>query len=90
MEFSFSLVLGVHLVALYYTYTPQIYPESQLRFLLLFYSVRSQHVSAPTGHPQVKYNIIYTNLIMYVSCRQLLPLFLFCIKLKYFVKMFKY
>jgi hypothetical protein len=41
------------------TYTSQIYPQSQLRFFLLFYSVRSQHVSAPTGHPQVKYYIIY-------------------------------
>jgi hypothetical protein len=40
------------------TYTSQISPQSQLKFLSLFYFVRSQHVSAPTGHPQVKY-IIY-------------------------------
>jgi hypothetical protein len=24
---------------------------------MLFYSVRSQHVSAPTGHPHVKYEV---------------------------------
>jgi hypothetical protein len=52
--------LLVHPVALYYMYTSQIYSQSQVRFLLLFYSVRLQNVSAPKGHPQVKYNnIIY-------------------------------
>jgi hypothetical protein len=35
---------GVHPVAVYYKYTSQLYPPSQLRFLLLFYSVRSQHL----------------------------------------------
>jgi hypothetical protein len=52
---------GEHPVALYYMYTSQIYPQSQLRICCCccFYSVCSQHVSAPTGHPQVKYNIIY-------------------------------
>jgi hypothetical protein len=44
-------------------YTSQIYLQSQLRiFVVIFYSVRSQHVSAPTGHPQVKYNIIIYNI----------------------------
>jgi hypothetical protein len=50
---------GVHPIALYHTYTSQIFPQSQVRFLLLFYSVRLQHISASTGHLQVKYNIIY-------------------------------
>jgi hypothetical protein len=37
----------------------QIYPRSQLIiFISIFYSVCSQHVSAPTGHPQVKHIII--------------------------------
>jgi hypothetical protein len=34
--------------------------------------------------------VFSTNLIMYVSCRQLLPLFFYFIKFKHFVKMFKY
>jgi hypothetical protein len=42
-----------------YTYTFQIYLRSQLRiYWCYFYSLCSQHVSAPTGHPQEKYNYI--------------------------------
>jgi hypothetical protein len=41
------------------TYTSQIYLRSQLRiYWCYFYSLCSQHVLAPTGHPQVKYNYI--------------------------------
>jgi hypothetical protein len=42
-----------------YTYTSQIYLRSQLRiYWCYFHSPCSQHVPAPTGHPQVKYNYI--------------------------------
>jgi hypothetical protein len=44
----------------YYTYISQIYLQSKLRiFVVIFISVCLQHVSAPTGHPQVKHTIIY-------------------------------
>jgi hypothetical protein len=41
-----------------YTYTFQIYLRSQLIIYWCYFSLCSQHVSAPTGHLQVKYNYI--------------------------------
>jgi hypothetical protein len=42
-----------------YTYTFEIYLRSQLRICwCYFYSLCSQHVSAPTGHLQAKYYYI--------------------------------
>jgi hypothetical protein len=42
-----------------YMFTSQICPRSQLIiFISLFYCVCSLHLSAPTGHPEVKHNII--------------------------------
>jgi hypothetical protein len=35
-----------------------IYPRSQLRIYWSYFSLSSQHVSAPSDHPQVKYNYI--------------------------------
>jgi hypothetical protein len=40
-------------------YIFQICLRSQLRiYWCYFYSLYSQHVSAPTGHPHVKYNYL--------------------------------
>jgi hypothetical protein len=72
--------------------------------LRCFIHILSQHVSANlmailTRILQIiqrsyySYNgsvVFSTNLITYVSCWQLLPLFLFMLKFKYLVKMFKY
>jgi hypothetical protein len=59
--------------------TSQIYPRSQLIiFISLFYFVCSLHVSALTGHPQVKHtNIIYIFMrsIMAQHIRYFLQLF---------------
>jgi hypothetical protein len=51
---------GAPCCVILYVYLSNI-PAEQLRiFCCYFYYVRSQHVSAPTGHPQVKYiNIIH-------------------------------
>jgi hypothetical protein len=54
---SSSLITQLTFI-LCYTYISQIYLQSQLRIFVIFISVCSQHVSAPTGHPQVKYNNI--------------------------------
>jgi hypothetical protein len=68
--------------------------------LRCFIHILSQHVSAILRRivqiiqrSYYSYNgsvVFSTNLIMHVSCKQLLQLFLFCIKFKYFVKIFKY
>jgi hypothetical protein len=39
-------------------YLSNIYPRSQLRNYWCYFSLSSQHVSAPSGHHQVKYNYI--------------------------------
>jgi hypothetical protein len=54
-----------------------IYPRSQLRIYWSYFSLSSQHVSAPSGHPQVKYNYItYISRESYrYCCCWLLPLF---------------
>jgi hypothetical protein len=60
-NYSFSLGSYEVLQGVYewFTYTSQIYLRSQLRiYWCYFYSLCSQHVSVPTGHPQVKYNYI--------------------------------
>jgi hypothetical protein len=35
-----------------------IYPRSELRIYWCYFSLSSQHISAPSGHLQVKYNYI--------------------------------
>jgi hypothetical protein len=49
----------VHPVALLILILPKYIPANATDNFYLFYSVCSLHVSAPTGHPQVKHNIMY-------------------------------
>jgi hypothetical protein len=46
------------LIDLVNVYLSNMYPRSQLRIYWCYFSLSSQHVSAPSGHPQVKYNHI--------------------------------
>jgi hypothetical protein len=40
-----------------YNYYFHICLQFQLKYFLFYYSLLPQHVSAPTGHPQVEHNI---------------------------------
>jgi hypothetical protein len=54
-----STVLIKTIILLYiYVYLSNICPRSQLRIYWCYFSLSSQHVSASSGHLQVKYNYI--------------------------------
>jgi hypothetical protein len=67
-------------------YFPNMYPQSQL-IISLFYSVGSLHVSAPTGHPQVKHNnIIYIFMkTIYHSTSVILQLLTYMVYASYYL-----
>jgi hypothetical protein len=46
-----------------HVYLSDIYPRSKLRIYWCYFSLCSQHVSAPLGHPQAKHNL----LLMYLE-----------------------
>jgi hypothetical protein len=55
------IIVGCILLRYVHVYLSNIYQRSQLRIYWSYFSLSSQHVSAPSGHLQVKYisNVIY-------------------------------
>jgi hypothetical protein len=55
---TFFILVGCILLRYVYVYLSNIAAIATENLLVLLFSLCSQHVSAPTGHLQVKYNYI--------------------------------
>jgi hypothetical protein len=55
---SILILVGCILLRYVHVYLSDLYPRSQLRIYWCYFSLSSQHVLAPSGHLQVKYNYI--------------------------------
>jgi hypothetical protein len=75
----------VQQTSLHDVYLSDIYLRSQLRIYWCYFSLSSQHVSVPSGHPQVKHNLLLMYLEKAIDITTD-PLFTICLLLSIYSK----